>query len=193
MISFTIKYIILICASIVSVSANASFLGNDILYEYIYPDINSSFEHAIFTVGDGVEYITGTSGRTVIDLTANTITIGPNLGIGTGQSLDYSLNGGSAQFNGYRFSDATGLFPSILSVDIDKSTTLSGFSLDRISFTQSSIALNLGNLYAGANDLLVLNVTFVPLPSSIWLFSSMMISFYGLTSRSKMRAVRWRF
>ena len=183
-----IGFLLLLGASIVSFTANASFVGNEVLYEYIFPDIDSSFENATFVVGDGAEFVTGTSGQTVIDLTANSITIGPNLGIGSGQSLFYSSNGGAASFNGYRFSDNSGSIPAILSIDINQTTTLSGFTLDRIALTTDSIALNMLDLWADTDDVLVLDVAFVPLPASIWLFGSGLFGLVSLASARRRNA-----
>ena len=163
--------------------ASASFLGHEIRYEYLYPDASTAFESATFTVGAGPEFVTGTSGQTQIDFDAFSIQIGPNQGVSSGQTLYYSPNGNS--FNGFGFSDQGGTLPAILSASFNLSSTVAGLTPEMISVTPDSILINLRGVYAETDDLIDVDVVFVPEPSSGVLMLAGLIHLAGRRRRSR--------
>lgn len=142
-------------------SASATFVGQEILYEFLLPYPSTPLESATFSVGSGPDFVTGlAAGQAVLDFGASTILIGPFQAVHSDIVALIFLD------SGFRFSDFSGGLADIASVSISPMTTVSGITPDRLEFTADSVQLDLSGLSAGFGEVIRLEAVFVPEPAT---------------------------
>jgi hypothetical protein len=151
-------------------NAQAQFIGHTIQIAHVYPNTSSLFTllglPANFLVGPGVEL--NYAGAVAMDISDSTISLTIVPGV-TSEPGDGSAN----SFDGYRFTDTLGSMAAIIGVSINASTSLPGFTANRLSFGDDYIAMNFEGLSTGASTRsVVVDVQFAPVPevSSLALF-----------------------
>jgi len=151
--------------------------GNDIEFEWLYPNTsNSLVGPTVYTVGAAVEIpdVFG-SGTTSINLSDTNIAI-PWWGTFS-----------STTFNGPHFFDALAQIDPFTSVSINPETNVSGFDISRISFDEDNIWINLQGLMGGTSDVdyksVSLNLHSVPEPTTLLLLGIGLIGLAGLRRR----------
>ena len=162
-----------------AMNAQASFNGQVILAEYLFPDASTvfpgEFTPAQATVGAGVEF---SAAGIAVDFSSSNIlwtNIDP-----TGSSVTFA----PASFNGHRFTDLNGTIPEITGVTINAATTLAGFDASRVSFDANSIRVNFDSLEVLPEDIVSLDVTFAaappPAPQAVPTISALGLGLLGL-------------
>lgn len=159
-----------IAASIaLSSVANATLVGSTLQSGYFYPDLSTPhFAPVSFTVGTGVEAVAYMNlPNFSIDVAASTITIFAFTGY---PEFPGTAPFSPATFNGLVFTDSTDSAPAFLSVTVDPSNTLAGFTDSRVTFSDNQITLNFASLSYDSTTQVVLSVTTVPEPACGALF-----------------------
>ena len=150
-------------------SANASLIGDQINYEYLFPNTSSVFDQRFINV------VAGNSDAVTSDLGTVDLTVNPE-----GDSIELLLtqtgtpptfNPGT--FNGARFSDLdwVGIPGEIIGVNLV--TDFAGLTASRVSFTADSVSVNFVDLTMTQTTHFVslqLETRHVPEPASMALF-----------------------
>ena len=155
-------------------TCNAAFVENELQLQVMYPTIDNLISSPVVSiVGDSVEFINldeySLPGYIVadveVDVSDTSITWLFNNSGGFGAFPNASLNG-------HVLTDISDSIPSISGVYIDP--TISNFELDlsRIIFTENQIFLNVAGLSIDEGSVLKADVSFVPVPASLWLLLS---------------------
>jgi hypothetical protein len=173
------NWLLFIALAACAINAQASFNGQVILAEYLFPDsatvLPGQFTPAQATVGAAVEF---TSNNIAVDFSSNNIlwtNIDP-----TGGNVDFAP---PASFNGHQFTDANGTIPAITGVTINPATTIAGFDASRVSFDANSIRANFDSLTVTPDDIVSVDVTFAaapPAPQEIPSVSALGLGLLGL-------------
>lgn len=151
---------LLLLPLLIPAPAAASFLGQEILYEFYNvpllgpPNLQES---ATAVIGPGTDFTSGFIAGTLFDLDDTSIVLGPHPGVGDSGAL---FSPGSF----IRFSDAGGSLLEITGVTVDAATTVAGVTPDRLSFGADFVEIEVGGLLVLMDDLIVLDVSFVPEP-----------------------------
>ncbi len=174
-------WLLFIALAACAMNAKASFNGQVILAEYLFPDtatvVPGGFTPAQATVGGGVEF--NSYGLTAVDLSSNNI-LWTNIDT-AGGNVTFAP---PASFNGHQFTDVNGTIPEITGVTINAATTLPGFDASRVSFDANSIRANFDNLIMAPADIVSLDVTFAaapaPAPQAVPTLSALGLGLLGL-------------
>jgi hypothetical protein len=168
---------VLVAAFLVCVPAYAGLIGSNADIVWLYPDSNSILVSQTVAVGPGIEVTCGTalpfcdpfdtnSIVSTFDIDDSTVTLGFSA---IGQSTS---DFGATAFNGYDFRNLTGL-GTITGFALN--TDFPGFTSSRVSFTPSSIAVNMqGLLIEGTSSIqlqLITDQVAIPEPSGAQLMT----------------------
>jgi len=160
---------------LVSATAQASFLGQDIRASVYFPEIGTFVgEPEIATVTSDEEFTFFPTKNPLLNADFSSTTI----------DIEFVIYGGieTASFTGVVFDDVSNNIQSITGVSLESSTNPE-IDISRVTFDENSIAINFQGIENVTGDSLSLNVTFVPLPSALILFISGFVMLSSLTRK----------
>lgn len=154
-------------AGIWSASASAQFVDGTTLFGHVaYPVrptaaqmLNDGLSNQILLKA-GVDFTApGSYGGWTVDLH------GPSVEVHFTKDWTFTVAAGADPFNGFWVADLHGAATSFGAIAVSASSTLAGFTSDRLSYGAEWFQVNLKGLSAHSGDVLILNVSSVPEPS----------------------------
>jgi hypothetical protein len=133
------------------------FLGQTVNYQYFFPDLSTPYANA-----DNGDDLVGPQ----TEVTNITDDLGTMDVSDTNLFVDFTFPGTtfffSADFNGFRLSDANGTIDAFTSVTINPQTNMAGFDSSRISFNADQIFVNWQGLSFDTDTVVSLDVNGAP-------------------------------
>jgi len=165
------KTIVALLGCFAGMSANASFIGNEVQLTYHYPNLYTDYDSEIATVDTGVELV-DFIGNFDVDISDTNITV---------SQFNKAATWGSNIFNGWALTDINGTIDDILSVTINSTTNMIGLDASRLIFDGNSISINWEGLSYTMDTVVSLDIEFkstaVPTPTSSALLGLGLIGF----------------
>ena len=159
------KWLLFMALVAAHLPAYASFDGQVVRADYLFPNAMTTFPNQIrpeeACVGPGVEFVSGQGGNPVgpedqiaIDLSGGNILFSNVFG----NTVTFANQGGS--FNGFQLSDPGNTIPDITGVTVNAATTLAVV----VTSDANSIRVNVPNGPWGVSDIVSLDVNFAGPP-----------------------------